>query len=100
MGARKSRQTSIDARAPEGKLARARLTVTFATPTALAGADEGMWAGIRRGLSTSLVWLGHIVTYLIVGLFVVLPCGLIALAAWRGVKWSRRARKPATAATA
>ncbi len=90
MGKRKSRQTSIDTHAPEGKLARARLTVRFVTPDTLAGEDESIWSGVRRGLGTSLRVLSYSVMLIIIGLCVVLPFGIAIWGGWRWVKWMRR----------
>lgn len=90
MGTRKSRSTSIDANAPEGKLARARLQVTFATPAALASNDEGVWAGVRRGLGTSLRGLSISIMLIIIGLCVVLPWIVIIWGGSRAVKYFRR----------
>jgi len=83
MGSRKGRTTSIDANAPEGKLARARLQVTFATPAALAGKDDGVWAGVRNGLGISVRWLTLSLTLIIVGLCVVVPLFVVIWTSWR-----------------
>ena len=86
MGTRRSRQTSIDSHAPEGRLSRARLTVSFTAPAPLATSEEGMWTGMRRGLSTSLSWLSKSFTIIIVGLCVVVPWLALMWGAWRLVK--------------
>lgn len=100
MGARKSRRTAVDAHAPQGKLARARVTATFSTPATLASSDEGIWAGIRRGLGTSLRGLSYSLTLLIIGLCLVAPWVVLIAAGWRVIKWSRQSRATAARASA
>ena len=98
-GSRKSRRTSIDAHAPEGRLARARLSVTYATPAALAGTDEGMWAGIRRGLAVSVKGLSFSLSLIIMGLCLVVPWVLAAWIARRVYLLARARRQTAPIAT-
>lgn len=90
MGQRKNRQTTVDTHAPEGKLARAHLTVTFTSPATLSNPDDTILAGVRRGLVTSLKVLSTSMMLIIIGLCVVVPFGLVLWAVWKGFKWSRK----------
>jgi hypothetical protein len=95
MGTRKSRQTSIDAHAPEGKLARARLSVTFATPPAPAASEGGIWSGATRVLRPGLRWLGIGSILFGAGLCVLAACMAVLWGGWRVVKWVRGGRNVA-----
>ncbi|HZK81015.1 MAG TPA: DUF4349 domain-containing protein, partial [Humisphaera sp.] len=97
-GIRKSRRTSIDAHAPEGKLARARLALTFATPATLTGSNDGALAGIRSGLGTSMRGLSYSLMLIIIGVCLVAPWALLIGGIWRAVKWAKKNRSPAATA--
>jgi hypothetical protein len=80
-----------DPSAPTGKLAVARLDVTFSNADLLVPRDEGLWSQLREGLSVSLRGLTVSARLLIVGLLFVLPWVLLIVAVvwlarrlWRG----------------
>jgi hypothetical protein len=87
-------QTSRNPQAPEGKLALGRIEVTLSNAELILPKDEGLWPQIHRGLSYSLRALSLSVTWLIFGLCVVLPWGLIGYAGYRVVR--RLVPKPET----
>jgi len=80
---------------PSGPLARARIDITFANAQGLVGADEGIWASIRAGLSTSISGLAYSMRLIVIGLCFVLPWALILYGGWKF--WKRR--KPSTVVT-
>jgi glycine cleavage system regulatory protein len=87
-GVRVEREAT-SAQIPEGKLSRARVEATFATPDAIVAADQGLWGSIREGLSTSAAGLLWSLRILVVGLCFVVPWAAIL---WGGWKVTRRAR--------
>ena len=62
-----------DLQAPAGPLARARVEVTFGNAEAIVAPDRGIWASIRRGLSTSVAGLAWSLQLIVIGLCFVLP---------------------------
>jgi len=84
-----SQTTNQSPEAPDGPLARARFVVTFAVGEGLVGADQGIWASIQRGLSTSLKGLAWSVQLIVIGLCLVLPWAVIGWAAMKVVKRRR-----------
>ena len=85
---------SKDLQVPPGALARARVDVTFANADTLVAPERGVFASIRRGLSTSLLGLMRSLELIIIGVCFVLPWALVLYAAWRLIK-----RRRATQAT-
>jgi hypothetical protein len=79
--------------APDGAVGRARLTVTFATADPILARDQGLGSSIRSGLATSAQWLLASVTWIVVGLCLVLPWAIVLWIAWKIVR-SRRKRAP------
>ena len=73
-----------------GSLSRARLDLTFATPDAIVGADEGFWTSIRNGLATSAAGLMWSVKLIVIGACLIAPW---ALAVWGGWKVAQRAKR-------
>ena len=59
--------------APEGSLARARIDVTLANGDRIVAGDSGLWATVRRGLSTSVAGLLWSLRFIVIGLCFVLP---------------------------
>jgi anti-sigma factor RsiW len=83
--------------APEGKLAVARLDVTFSNEVLLPR-DEGLLAQVRNGLSFSLRGLSLSVSWLIVGVLFLLPWVLLVYAVvWLLRRLWRPEPAPATA---
>jgi hypothetical protein len=89
-------QVARNSQAPDGALALSRIEVTLANGDLLVPADEGVWAQTRKGLSLSLTVLLWSVSWLIVGLCVVLPWALIAYGGYRIVRRLRPASPPVT----
>lgn len=83
MGALQVNQPSEDLTAPDGEVARARLDVQFVSPGALVGADNGLWATLRNGLSTSARGLLWSLQLIIIGLCLVGPWVLLGWIGWR-----------------
>jgi hypothetical protein len=81
--------------APEGPFARARLSATIATADPIVG-NQGVGGSIRSGLTTSVEWLLKSVTWIVVGLCLVLPW-LVVL--WIGWKVARRRKAAQDGAT-
>jgi hypothetical protein len=90
LGAVRGFQTTRNPQAPSGKLATARIDVT------LVSGDEGIWPRVRRGLSHSATVLLTSLTWVVVGLCVVLPFGVVGYGGYRIV---RRLVRPATTTT-
>lgn len=80
---------------PAGKLSRARIDVTFGNAEGIVAPDNGLFAAIRRGLSTSIAGLMWSLQLIVIGLCFVLPWVLILGLVWRFIK---RRSKPASAA--
>ncbi len=89
-------QVARNAQASDGPLAVARIEVTLANGELLVPADDGLWAKTRKGLSLSLTVLLWSVSWLVVGLCVVLPWALIAYGGYRIVRRLRPATPPVT----
>jgi len=81
--------------APEGDLALGRLQVNFSNPDPLVSSDSGPWARIKSGLSVSITALSWGLTFVVVGLCLVVPVGLVA---WLVRKFILKAKAPATPA--
>ena len=90
-------QTTRDEGVPEGNLSRARVELTLGTPERIVKADEGFGSAIREGLRTGLKGLFLCLEFIIVGLLVVLPLGVLVWAVWRLFRRSRR--RPAAGPT-
>jgi hypothetical protein len=61
--------------APDGELAIGRIEVTFSNPDKLISEDSGPWTRIKSGLSVSITALSWSLTFVVVGLCLVLPIG-------------------------
>ncbi|MBM4068387.1 MAG: DUF4349 domain-containing protein [Planctomycetes bacterium] len=88
---------SQDPKAPEGKLALARIIVVVSSGDVLVPSDKGLWSQVRQGLAFSLRGLSISASALIVGVLFVLPWVLLVYA----VVWlvRRMWRSPATTAS-
>src|SRR5262249_39852809 len=97
-GVVRMQQTARDAEAPDGKYALARLEVTLSNAELIVPRDDGVMPQVKKGLSWSANMLLLSVSWLIVGLCVVLPWGLAGYGAYRLVRrLSRPSAAPATA---
>jgi hypothetical protein len=83
LGTVRAHQSIQNQQAPEGNLAIARLDVTLSNQELLVPKDEGLWSQVRSGLSISVRGLLVSLSWLIVGLCVVLPWGLVAYGVYR-----------------
>jgi hypothetical protein len=86
-------ETARDPQAPDGKFAKARIDVTVSTPDPIVAGDGGLWPPVRRGLAYSASVLLTSVTWVVFGLCVVLPWGVVGYVGYRVVR--RAGRKPA-----
>jgi hypothetical protein len=88
---------SRNPQAPEGELALGRLEVSFSNPDPLVSSDSGPWTRIKSGLSVSITALSWALTFVVVGLCLVLPLGAFG---WVAMKIYRKAKgtPPAPAA--
>jgi hypothetical protein len=73
----RSNQTTRDANAPDGKFALARIDITLANEDRIVAADDGIWPQVKKGLSVSATVLLTSISWVIVGLCVVLPWLLV-----------------------
>ncbi|HEX8522271.1 MAG TPA: DUF4349 domain-containing protein [Tepidisphaeraceae bacterium] len=84
-------ETSRNQQATEGKLARARLEITFGNAEAIVEPGKGVWASVRQALSTSAAGLLWSLQIVIIGLCFVLPWVALVWGGWRVVG---RKKKP------
>ena len=75
---------------PDSNLATARLEVTLSNAELIVPSDDGVWPQVRRGLSWSFTALAWSLSWIIVGLCVVLPWALVLYAFYRVVLRLRR----------
>ena len=73
-------QSTRDLRAPAGKYATARIDVTLVSGDQIVAEGDGLWPQIRRGLTYSMTVLLVSVTWVVFGLCVVLPWGVVGYA--------------------
>jgi hypothetical protein len=97
-GTVRTQQSAINPQAPDGKLAIARINVVVANTELIVAKDEGLWAQVRSGLSTSIRFLLFSLSWIIFGLLVVLPWALVGYGAYRLAR--RLFGSPATSAPA
>ncbi|MDB5174538.1 MAG: hypothetical protein JWN51_3311, partial [Phycisphaerales bacterium] len=90
MGNRRSKHVTVDTHAPDIRLARARLEVTFSDTAANLGGEASMADYFRNGLMTSLKGLGYGLMFVVVGICLVLP---LLLVIWAGVRFVKRVRR-------
>ncbi|MDB5290219.1 MAG: hypothetical protein JWL69_1460, partial [Phycisphaerales bacterium] len=93
MGNRRSKHVTVDTHAPDIRLARARLEVTFSDTAAGLGGEASMADYFRNGLMTSLKGLGYGLMFVVVGICLVLPLMLVV---WAGVRFVKRVRRSGT----
>jgi hypothetical protein len=75
---------------PESELAIARINVTLSNTPLIVASDEGIWPQVRRGLTWSFKALAFSLSWLIVGVCVVLPWALVIYGIGRMVARMRR----------
>lgn len=92
LGRELSSQHSDNPNVPETSLTRARFQVTMATEDPIVGADSGVWAAIKSGLSTSARGLFFSLQWIVVGVLFVVPWVLLI---WGGLKLLGRSRSKA-----
>jgi hypothetical protein len=93
-GTVKVNQVSRNPSAPEGRYATARIDVTFATPDRLVAPDDGFTPQLKNGLSKSATALFFSLSWLVVGLLVVLPWALAIYGVYRLIRRLTRSSKP------
>jgi hypothetical protein len=94
MGVVRINQSTPNLKTHEGKLALARLEVTFTNSQLLVPRDESLWSQVRKGLSVSLRGLSASVSALIVGVLFILPwLLLLGTIFWLTRKWLARAKR-------
>jgi hypothetical protein len=91
MGSVRAIEQSKNAQVPEGGLARARLDVTFGTPSALVEANQGLWSTIREGLKTSIAGLLWSLQLIVIGVCLIAPWVLGIWIGWKILKKRRAA---------
>lgn len=92
-------QSSREAGAPEGKYATARVEVSVVSSERIVGADDGLWPQVRRGLSYSASTLLGSITWVIVGLCVVVPWAIIGYILVKVIRGLFRSNTPVAAPT-
>jgi hypothetical protein len=88
-------ESARDPRAVESKYATARIDVTLGVPEPIVAPADGLWQPVRKGLSYSASVLLTSLTWVVFGLCVVLPWGLVGYGVYRAFR-----RKPKPTATA
>jgi hypothetical protein len=91
-GTVRTHHSARDPQAPAGKYATARFDVTLVSGEQIVAEGNGLWPQIRRGLSYSMTILLMSVTWVVFGLCVVLPWGLVGYGGYRLVR--RLSRRP------
>jgi hypothetical protein len=76
-------QSSRNPQVPDSNLATARLDVTLSNVELIVPSDDGLWPQVRRGLSWSFTALAWSLSWIIVGLCVVLPWALVLYGLYR-----------------
>ncbi|MEO2088975.1 MAG: DUF4349 domain-containing protein, partial [Gemmataceae bacterium] len=92
-GSVKVNQVTRNNSAPEGRYATARLDVTFTTPDRIVAPDDGIGPQLKNGLSFSAKALFVTLSWLVVGLLVVLPWAVVLYLGYRLLR--RLFRSPA-----
>jgi hypothetical protein len=96
-GAVRGYQSTRDPQAPAGKFATAKIDVTLVSGEQIVAEGDGIWPQVRRGLSYSMAVLLTSVTWVVFGLCVVLPWGLVAYIGYRLFRRAGRAPSPVAA---
>ena len=76
-------ETTTDEHAPDGRLARARIEVTFGNSSATVGGAGHAWDAVRHGLSVSGAGLRWSLTMIVIGFCFVVPWVLVGWVLWK-----------------
>jgi len=90
MGSRRSREVTFDNSVPDGRLARARIDVTFSNSSELLGGEQSTWDAIRHALAVTGAALRWSLQMLVIGICFVAPWALVLWGIRRVVR--RRSR--------
>lgn len=93
LGAVRSDSASKSAQVPDSPLAVARIFVDFTSGEPLVAKDSGFLEQIKKGISGSLTAAAFSLRYILMGLCVVVPWGLILYGGWKLAR--RMKKKPA-----
>lgn len=96
LGVLRVSQSNRDTSVPDGKYATAHFEVTLSNEERIIAPEDGLWPQIRKGLTISASVLLTSVTWIVVGLGVVLPWALLGYGGYRLIKRLSPA-KPASA---
>jgi hypothetical protein len=95
IGVIRVQKTIRNPQAPEGALAIARMDVTLSNALPIVAGDQGFNISLRKSLGYSVTALTWMLTFLVVGLSVLVPLVAVAL----GIRWGvRKLRGPAASA--
>lgn len=86
LGAVRTIESGKNEQVPVGPLSKARIDITFGNAEAIVSPENGVFATIRRGLSTSFAGLMWSLQLIVIGLCFVLPWALIVVVGWRVIK--------------
>jgi len=98
VGLVRAQKSMANLQVPDSELAIARISVTLSNTPLIVASDEGVWLQVRRGLSWSFKALALSLSWLIVGVCVVLPWTLLVYGIFRVVRRTRRPVGPVTPA--
>lgn len=84
---------------PEHALSFARVEVGLWSVPPIVAKDDGVWTQVRKGLTTSVQWIGVSLMWAVVGLAVVVPWALIIWGITKLVMRLARRQEPAPATT-
>lgn len=90
LGTVRVQQATRNARVPESPLATAQFVVTLTSTGPIVPRDEGLGQQVRTSLFYSFKVLSASLMFLILGLSLVLPWGLVVYVGYRIVRWTRR----------
>jgi hypothetical protein len=90
-------KSSTNPQAADTKLATVHIDVMLSNATPIVPSDQGLWPQIRRSLSMSFQFLSWSLTFIILGLSVVLPWALLLWVAVKLIKRMRGKAQPAAA---
>jgi uncharacterized protein DUF4349 len=82
-----------NAQAPSGPAARARLEIEFNTEAGVVADNNGLFAAIKQGLTTSIRGLLWSIQLLVIGLCLIVPWLLAGWAGWKYFRRSPRSRQ-------
>lgn len=95
-GTVKVNQVSRNPSAPEGRYATARVEVILATPDRIVAPDDGFAPQLKNGLSYSAKAIFISLSWLVVGLLVVVPWAVVIYGVYRLIRRLTRSSQPKT----